>query len=258
MIVASGILPGAPLMALSTTVIVCAHNEERHLAACLHSLLAQTRLPDEVIVVDNASTDQTRDVATAVAGVRVVTEPRKGLTRAREAGRHAASGDLLLYLDADCRAPLPWVARVTRRFERDPSLLAISGPYRFFDWDLAGRTLVRAYDVAVAPAVQVLVRHVFRVGCVFYGGNFAVRRQALARIGGFDTRIAFHGEDTSLGRRLAAVGPVRLAYECWVHTSARRYRALGRGYVFRLYVRNFASELLRHRPRDEDYVDVRS
>lgn len=245
-------------MALTLSTIVCAYNEQHYLAACLHSLLAQTRVPDELLVVDNASTDRTAEVGAKVPGVRVVHEPAKGLTRAREAGRQAARGDVLLYLDADCRAPLHWVERVERRFLRDPSLLAISGPYRFYDWDRWGRALVRGYDLLVAPATQVLARHVLRVGAVFYGGNFAVRREALARIGGFDTTIAFHGEDTNLGRRLAAVGRVRLAYDCWLHTSARRYKAMGRGRVFRLYVRNFTSEVLYHRPRDEHYVDVRS
>ena len=51
-----------------------------------------------------------------------------------------------------------------------------------------------------------LVKHLLRIGTVFYGGNFAVRREALERIGGFDTSIEFHGEDTNLGRRLFAVG----------------------------------------------------
>jgi glycosyltransferase involved in cell wall biosynthesis len=240
------------------TAIVCAFDEACYVGACLHSLFAQTRVPDEVILVDNASTDRTREIAAAIPGVQVVDEPRKGLTRAREAGRRAATGDLLLYLDADCRAPLRWVERVERRFLRRPGLLAVSGPYRYYDWDLWGRALLRAYDVVVAPATQVLARHVLRVGAVFYGGNFAVRREALEAIGGFDTTIAFHGEDANLGRRLAALGPVHLAYDCWLHTSARRYRALGRGRVFRLYVRNFTSELLRHRPKDERYVDVRS
>jgi glycosyltransferase involved in cell wall biosynthesis len=46
-------------MPLTLSVVVCAHNEERLLASCLHSVLAQTRLPDEIIVVDNASDDHT-------------------------------------------------------------------------------------------------------------------------------------------------------------------------------------------------------
>ena len=69
--------------------VVPAYNEEAYLPACLESIVAQTReLGDavEVIVVNNASTDRTREVALAVPGVRVVDEPRKGLTFARQAG----------------------------------------------------------------------------------------------------------------------------------------------------------------------------
>ena len=74
-------------MTLRISVIVCAHNEARYLPACLHSLLAQTRLPDEILVVNNASTDETRAVALQIPRVRVVDEPRKGLVIARETGR---------------------------------------------------------------------------------------------------------------------------------------------------------------------------
>ena len=106
----------ARTVALKFSVIVCAHNEARYVAACLHSVLAQTRPPDELLVVDNASTDETRAVALQIPHVRVVDEPRKGLVLAREAWRRAATGDVLVYLDADCRAPLTWLARVERHF----------------------------------------------------------------------------------------------------------------------------------------------
>lgn len=240
------------------SVIVCAHNEARYLPACLHSLLAQSRPADEILVINNASTDETGAVAAQIPGVRVVDEPRKGLVVARETGRLAATGDVLVYLDADCRAPLTWLARIERRFTRDPQMLALSGPYRFYDWDWLGRTLIRAYDFTLAPATQLLVKYVMQIGTVFYGGNFAVRQEALARIGGFDTSIEFHGEDTNLGRRLFAIGRVRLCHDCYLFTSARRYVAMGKGTVFRLYVRNFTSELLHHRPKDTSHVDVRA
>ena len=177
--------------------------------------------------------------------------------RARETGRRAATGDLLVYLDADCRAPLTWLARVERRFVRDPAIVAMSGPYRFYDWDWLGRVMIRTYDLTLAPLTQLLVYRALRIGTLFYGGNFAVRREALAAIGGFDTRIEFHGEDTNLGRRLIAIGPVAMAAECWLMTSARRYRAMGKGAVFWLYVRNFVSEIVHHEPKDRDHLDVR-
>jgi GT2 family glycosyltransferase len=193
-----------------------------------------------------------------VPGVRVIDEPRKGLTVARETARRVAEGDLLVYLDADCRAPLTWLERVERRFLVDQHLIALSAPYRFYDWDWWGRLLIRAYDFTLAPATQVLVKYVLGIGTIFYGGNFAVRREALELIGGFDTSIEFHGEDTNVGRRLNRVGKVTLVHDCYLYTSARRYRAMGKGAVFRLYVRNFTSELLHHRPKDRTHVDVRT
>ena len=244
-------------MALTISVIVCAYNEAGYLRPCLESLCQQSRRPDEILVVNNASTDATATVAAAIVGVRVVDEPRKGLVRARETGRAAARGQLLVYLDADCRAPRTWLARIERRFERRPALVALSGPYRFYDWDWWGRTLVRAYDLTLAPLTQLVVYQGLGIGTLFYGGNFAVRRDALAAIGGFDTAIEFHGEDTNVGRRLVGVGPVAMAGECWLFTSSRRYRAMGKGQVFRLYVRNFWSEIIHHRPKDEQHQDVR-
>ena len=246
-----------PFLHVTISVIVCAHNEERCVAACLHSLLAQTRPPDEILLINNASTDGTGRVARAVPGVRVIDEPRKGLVVARECGRREARGDVLVYVDADCRAPLAWLERVAARFARDPSLLALSGNYRFYDWDWWGRTLLRAYDFTLGPATHVLVKYILRMGVVFYGGNFAVRRGALDQIGGFDTRIEFHGEDTNLGRRLFALGNVELRYDCFLYTSARRYNAMGKRAVFRLYIRNFVSEILYHRPKDTVHLDVR-
>jgi len=242
---------------MTISVIVCAHNEARYLPACLHSVLAQSRIPDELLVINNASTDETSLVASQIPHVRVVDEPRKGLVVARETGRRHASGDLLIYLDADCRAPLTWLERIERRFDRDAALLALSGPYRYYDWDWTGRALIRAYDFTLAPATQLLVKHLLRVGTIFYGGNFAVRKEALERIGGFDTSIEFHGEDTNVGRRLFAIGKVGLFHDCYLYTSARRYVAMGKGAVFRLYVRNFTSELLHHRPKDTVHLDVR-
>lgn len=62
---------------MKLSAIICAYNEERMLAPAIHSLFAQTRVPDEIIVVNNASTDDTRAVAAGIAGVRIVDEPDK-------------------------------------------------------------------------------------------------------------------------------------------------------------------------------------
>ena len=101
-------------MGLTIATIVCAYNESRLLSGCLYSPRAQTRPPDEILVINNASTDETGAMARAVPGVRVLDEPCKGLVVARETARLAASADIVAYLDADCRAPITWLERVRR------------------------------------------------------------------------------------------------------------------------------------------------
>jgi glycosyltransferase involved in cell wall biosynthesis len=150
-------------MRLTLSVIVCAHNEEQYLGPCLHSVLAQTRPPDEVIVINNASTDRTHAIAAAVPGVRVVDEDRKGLVVARERGRREARGQILVYLDADCRAPLHWLERIERRFRHRPDVVAISGNYRFYDWDWRGRLLMGLYDASRDTGRHRRFRHLHRV-----------------------------------------------------------------------------------------------
>ena len=81
---------------LTLSVIVCAHNEAGYLGTCLYSLLAQSRPPDEIIVVNNDSSDATGEVAARIESVRVIDEPRRGLVVARETGRRAATGDILV------------------------------------------------------------------------------------------------------------------------------------------------------------------
>ena len=194
-------------MSETIAAIVCAYNEARSLPACLFSLLAQTRPPDEIIVIDNASTDDTAAVARAVPGVRVISEPAKGLVVARETARRHARSGILAYTDADCRAPLQWIERVERRFARRGA--AVWSPHRAISVLRLGSDRARA---------RPRVRHGGRSADTPAGAPGARRSArsstaatspcAPARwrdIGGFDRTIEFHGEDTNLGRRLTAV-----------------------------------------------------
>src|SRR5580765_697569 len=142
---------------MKISAIVCAYNEAEFLPACLHSLFSQTRPPDEIIVVNNASSDNTAAVAAAIAGVRVIDEPVKGLVVARETGRQHSTGHVLAYVDADCRAPLQWLERIERRFEHHPAVVAVTGPYRFYDWDFLGRSLLRTYDALTHVVVHYFI-----------------------------------------------------------------------------------------------------
>jgi GT2 family glycosyltransferase len=160
-------------------------------------------------------------------------------------------------MDADCRAPVRLIEKMERRFQQAPQTVAITGPYHFYDWDWVGVAGARVYDYTLAPFAHAVAQRLLGIGAILYGGNFALRTRALDAIGGFDTTIEFHGEDTNIGRRLTKAGRVDLLLSCPIETSARRYKALGRAHVFRLYVRNFWSETIYHRPKDIVHHDVR-
>ena len=89
------------------SVVVCAYNEEDWIANCLESLSQQERLPDEVVVVDNNSTDATAQIVHDYASkypqlnIHIVHETKQGLHHAREGGWRAATSDIVAMSDAD-------------------------------------------------------------------------------------------------------------------------------------------------------------
>ena len=114
------------------SIIVPAFNEEAYILDCLYYILEEIRLCScpsevEVLVVDNASTDATPRLAN-VYDVRVVKEPNKGLTKARQAGLEASYGEIVAYVDADTRMPPGWIDKVLEGFQ-DPDTVMVSGPY---------------------------------------------------------------------------------------------------------------------------------
>ena len=108
-----------PRNTLTLSLVIPAYNEENHLKACLDSVAAQTLKPDEVIVVDNNSTDRTVKIARQYKFVTVIKESRQGVVFARDSGFNAAKSDLIGRIDADTVLPHDWVARV-KSFFADP------------------------------------------------------------------------------------------------------------------------------------------
>jgi glycosyltransferase involved in cell wall biosynthesis len=245
---------------MKISVIVPAYNEESIIERCLRTIVAADRPKGEVevLVVNNASTDRTEAIARSVPGVRVVTEPEKGLTRARECGQRHATGDLLLYIDADTKIPRHLIAYVERKYEEDPGLVASSGPYKYHDWNWYGRFILWTYHWTIVPVTQTFVNRILHKGSVFYGGNFVVRASVLRKIGGFDTNLEFWSEDTQIGRRMSRQGRVRFFHRAYVFTSARRYYSEGLVRVLMRYVLNFTWDIVFHRPFTRGYKDVRS
>lgn len=112
--------------ALTLSLVIPVYNEEHHLKECLEAVASQTIMPDEVIIVDNNSTDKSVGIARQYPFVRLIREKRQGLTPARNHGFNYAKGDILGRIDADSVLAKDWVERVHSLFN-NRSLDGITG-----------------------------------------------------------------------------------------------------------------------------------
>jgi len=236
-----------------------AYNEEVVIGKCLESVLteiARSGADAEVVVVNNASKDRTREVASGYAGVRVVDEMQKGLTHAREAGLRATSGDIIANIDADTMLPPGWLTTVLKEFSADQKLVALSGPFIYYDLSTIERALTRLF-YAIGYVTHHVFQYVFRNGAMLQGGNFVIRRDAIEKIGGFNTTIQFYGEDTDIACRLAEVGKVKWTWKLPIYASGRRLKSEGIVTMGLRYTLNHFSIIFLKRPATEHYTDIR-
>jgi glycosyltransferase involved in cell wall biosynthesis len=202
--------------------IIPAHNEELELAATLyaiHSAASHVGQPYEIIVVDDASTDTTSEIASRV-GAKVIKIERRQIAAARNTGGRAARGDHLFFVDADTRINQIHVTR---------ALSALGAGY-------AGGSARVALD-GVIPAWGRILLHAF--GTLYFGLNlgagaflFTTRRNFEA-IGGFDEQY-FAGEEVYFSLALRKLGRFKVLREAVV-TSGRKLRM----YPAQQFLRNF-------------------
>jgi len=239
--------------------VIPAYNEERLLPSCLHAIqaeIARTPCSAQIVVVNNASQDCTAAVAASFPGVLVVNEPLKGLVHARRAGFLASEGALVANIDADTLIPSGWLGRVLFEFGTDPKLVAISGPYDYYDAPRRVRWAARLF-YAAAFIPYLVNRHVLNVGSMVQGGNFVVRRTALEQAGGFGDRFTFYGEDTDIARRMHRVGRVKFSWMLTAKSSARRLCGDGLVMTGLRYGANYLTATFLRRPFTTAWTDYR-
>ena len=233
------------------SLIIPAYNEEAYIGQCLSSVMKYAPDLYEIIVIDNASTDNTRKIAEAFPDVRVVYEKEKGLTKARQRGFLEAKGDILAYIDADTYIHDKWLSIMNQEFNGSEKPVCLSGPYIYYDIPHYQRILVWLYWNVLAQLIYIVV------GYMMVGGNFAIRRDTLEKMNGFDTTIDFYGEDTNIARRAHSFGKVKFNFLYIIYTSGRRLNGQGLFKTAMIYISNFTSEAFFHRPVTKKYKDIR-
>jgi glycosyltransferase involved in cell wall biosynthesis len=244
---------------MKISVLVCTRNRAPALAKTLPTLLAQPQCEQydyEVIVVDNASTDETRQVienfARTQQRLRYLYEARAGLSYARNVAVRNSQGELLAFTDDDVLVTENWLAEIHREFASDPGLHL-----------LGGRVLLARPELRQVAQLDVAERRVVRYPHpvdVAMGANMAFRRRLFEEIGLFDVRLGAGrffagGEEAEIFYRALKAGhyllyaPNVLVYHDHDRVTVEQACRLEYGYG-----KGFAAYLLKHAVRGDKYA----
>jgi glycosyltransferase involved in cell wall biosynthesis len=200
---------------LRISVVIPVYNEAGRIGACLESIAAQTVRPFEVVVVDNNSTDDTREVVSRYPFARLISAKRQGVVHARNRGFNNAGGEIIGRIDADTRLPCDWVQQVQRLFA-DEALAAVSGAVSYYDIPFS-RLLSRVDLFCRRFTAARMGRQVF-----LQGANMALRASAWRLV---RPRLCQRGnmhEDFDLAIHLSQLGfNVRFSESLQAAISAR-------------------------------------
>lgn len=190
---------------MNLSVVIPVHNGGENLRLCLEALAESTRLADEIIVVDDASTDGSGELAQTF-GARVIRlpGPPRGAAVPRNRGAAVASGDLLIFLDADVAVHTDVLEKMDRTMTEHADIAALFGSY---DTSPRAQGLVSRYKNLLHHYVH---QHGQREASTFWTGCGAIRHEVFEAIGGFDQSYT-HLEDIELGTRL-----LRAGYRIWL------------------------------------------
>ncbi len=225
---------------LDASVIIPAYNAEKYLSHTLHALEEQTISSREIIVVDDGSTDRTREIANGFKRVHVLSQKNAGPAKARNAGARAAKGEIIVFLDSDCVPQKNWLEEMLKPFE-DLKVVGVQGAYKTKQSSLVAR--FDQVDIEYRYERMKRARRLDWIGTY----SAAYQKETFLAAGGFDesfTRAS--GEDAELSYRLSEKGnllvfnPHAIVYHThpesfWKFLEIEYFRAYWR---MRMYVKH--------------------
>lgn len=185
----------------SISIIIPARNEEHRLPMLLDSISLQSKAPMEVIVVDDESTDNTREVAEEYLCqvVSIVDRPKEFAPKpfALHSGAKRASGDVLLFLDSDTKISPDFVEKLSQYFSRDEAGVLSLQPFHVSKSPSQSFALM----FHVISIVGSGLLSIFRFSNSLFGPCIAVRRDVYSETGGFSNKNVQSSviEDVELG-----------------------------------------------------------
>ncbi|WP_018215526.1 glycosyltransferase [Salinispora vitiensis] len=217
----------------TVSVIVPNYNKAASLADCLRSIQEQTRPPVEIIVVDDASTDRSRQITAGFDCQLIALPTNRGVSAARNVGAAAASGDVLFFLDSDIALAPEAIATAVRTLRAHPNCGVVQGIY----------DAQPLHDGGPVEVYKTLFEHYWRrrgagVTDATLFALTAIPRPVFEEVGGFDETLR-DAEDIEFGTRLPARYEIRMNADVlgrhddvdrfWPYLSEHVRRAVGYG-----------------------------
>ncbi len=229
------------------SVVIPTHNGAATLAACLESLQASTLAPYEIVVVDDASTDHTAEIATRFNCRVIRVAENIGAARAKNRGAAQATGDILFFTDDDVNVTRETLEQLAQAFADAP----VAGVVGLLDAQIP-------FDDFASNFKNLWMRFTYerlpreRIG-VFYTSIAAMRRETFQALGGFDEnyRGASIAEDTEFGQRAWSAGHLLRLDPRVTATHCKRYTL--RQVLVTDYLRARALTLMRLRKRGQPF-----
>jgi glycosyltransferase involved in cell wall biosynthesis len=215
------------------SVVIPTYNYGRFIAEAIESVLRQTRAADEIIVVDDGSTDDTEAVVAEFGDkVRYVRQENAGVCAARNRGVAESSGDVIAFLDADDIWHAGKIEKQLEKFAADAEIGLVHCAMREFESETGETLRLHAEGMEGDVADELLLwERTAIIGC---GTAVMVSRKAFDEAGGFDTRLKV-GEDWDLCYRIARrykvgfVPEVLVDYRSHGAAAHRNVREMERG-----------------------------
>lgn len=200
---------------MKISAVIPAYNSAKFIAAAIASIQAQSLAVDEIIVVDDGSTDNTEEVVANIAGsISYIKQTNQGPSSARNKGIELATGDWIAFLDADDQWTPEKISKQIKTLKNHPELRLIAGDMAEIDIDdkiitasvLAKHNLLKNFQqLAGSPIPDALAALVSKN--FIPTGTVLVDRNAIVAAGLFSTEIRY-GEDLEMWAKIAAKHPI--------------------------------------------------
>jgi glycosyltransferase involved in cell wall biosynthesis len=180
---------------VSVSVVVCVRNVERYISECIRSILDQTFSDFEIVIIDDMSSDDTKNIIEKFDDKRIRyfrNEKWLGISKDRNRGVEYAAGEYIFFTDGDCMVSKNWIDEGLK-YLKEPNCAGVEGRIYYVSKD---------YEPTFSDNVMEN-----RYGGHFMTGNIAYKKRVIETVGGLDERLTYL-EDREIALRIMRHGKI--------------------------------------------------